>query len=77
MYSLIGVTVFFLRNPGKAASRVVKGFFLLTFGWIGLVFFLVLGKALPAHNIQASLFLYLSALFFIDRKRRIDQAAMS
>jgi hypothetical protein len=50
----------------KVANRLIKGFFVLTFGWIGIVFFLLLGQKLPAHNAQAFLFLSLSALFAID-----------
>ena len=38
----------------------------MAFAWISTVFFFVLGQALPTHNIQASLFLSLSALFAVD-----------
>ncbi len=62
----IGVLVMFLTRPGKTTDRVIKGLFVLTFGWIGIVFFLVLGQKLPAHNAQAFLFLSLSALFAAD-----------
>lgn len=50
----------------KIANRLIKGFFVLAFGWIGIVFFLLLGQKLPAHNAQAFLFLSLSVLFAID-----------
>lgn len=50
----------------KVANRLIKGFFVLAFGWIGIVFFLLLGQKLPAHNAQAFLFLSLSVLFAID-----------
>lgn len=62
----IGVlTVFFLKSE-EIANRVIKGYFVLAFGWIGIVFFLLLGKKLPAHNAQTFLFLSLSMLFAID-----------
>jgi hypothetical protein len=62
----IAVLVLFYQGDQKVANRVAKGFFVLAFAWIGIVFFLVLGQELPAHNIQAMLFLSLSVLFAID-----------
>jgi len=66
-YLLIVVALaVFLRQPGKIANRVVKGLLALVFGWIGLIFFLIRGQGLPAHNAQAFLFLSLSVCFLID-----------
>jgi hypothetical protein len=62
----IGITGVFLWKPGATTNRLVKGFFALAFGWIGLVFFLLLGQELPAHNVQAVLFLSLCGLFAAD-----------
>jgi len=62
----IGVLGVFFRHPGIIANRVVKGFLALVFGWIGVVFFLIHGQGLPAHNAQVFLFLSLSVSFFID-----------
>lgn len=56
----------FLQQPAKIANRVIKAFFVLSFGWIGSVFFLLLGQDLPAHNAQAFLFLSLAALFALQ-----------
>ncbi|MBN1306222.1 MAG: hypothetical protein JXA13_17440 [Anaerolineales bacterium] len=53
-------------RPGTFTSQLVKGFFSLAFGWIGLVFFLRLGTDLPAHKAQAFLFLSLAVLFALD-----------
>jgi hypothetical protein len=61
-----GVVGIFIWKPGEIASRLAKGFFALAFGWIGLVFFLALGRELPAHNAQAFLFLSLAGLFSLD-----------
>jgi len=68
MLYLLAVVVagFFIWKPGEIASRLAKGFFALAFGWIGLVFFLMLGQKLPAHNAQAFLFLSLTALFTVE-----------
>jgi hypothetical protein len=68
IFYLLAVAVLILFNRGdeKVANRVVKGFFVLAFAWIGIMFFLVLGQNLPAHNIQAILFLSLSVLFAVD-----------
>ena len=62
----IGALVMFFRRPGLTADRVIKGFIAFSFGWIGSVFFLLLGQKLPAHNAQSFLFLSLSALFVLD-----------
>jgi len=62
----MAVVGIFIWKPGKIASHLAKGFFALAFGWIGLVFFLALGRELPAHNAQAFLFLSLAGLFSLD-----------
>jgi len=62
----IGTVVIFFRRPGETADRVIKGYISLSFGWIGIVFFLLLGQKLPAHNAQSFLFLSLSVLFVLD-----------
>ncbi|MBU0512902.1 MAG: hypothetical protein KJ638_14540 [Chloroflexi bacterium] len=59
------LAVFFTQHE-TSANRVIKGGFVLAFGWIGIVFFLLLGQELPAHNAQAFLFLSLSVLFAVD-----------
>lgn len=61
-----GVVGIFIWRPGEISSRLAKGFFALTFGWIGFVFFLALGQELPAHNAQAFLFLSLAGLFAVE-----------
>ena len=62
----LAVLVVFFINPGSLANKIIKGYFVLTFGWIGMVFFLFLGQDLPAHNAQTFLFITLAVLFFID-----------
>jgi len=58
--------VVFFTQQETIANRVIKGGFVLTFGWIGIVFFLLHGQELPAHNAQAFLFLSLSVLFSVE-----------
>jgi len=65
LLAISAISVSFWQTE-KVANRLIKGFFVLAFGWIGIVFFLLLGQKLPAHNVQAFLFLSLSALFAID-----------
>jgi hypothetical protein len=61
-----GVVGTFIWNPGEIASRLAKGFLTLAFGWIGFVFFLMLGQKLPAHTAQAFLFFSLAGLFAVE-----------
>jgi len=68
LFYLLAIGTLFVSfwQSDKIANRLIKGFFVLAFGWIGIVFFLLLGQKLPAHNAQAFLFLSLSALFALD-----------
>jgi hypothetical protein len=52
----IGMLAVFFRGDKRVANQIVKGFFVLAFAWIGMVFFLVAGQELPAHKLQAFLF---------------------
>ncbi|MBN1888982.1 MAG: hypothetical protein JW850_13390 [Thermoflexales bacterium] len=72
----VATLVVFFRQPGESANRVIKGFFVLAFGWIGVVLFLLLGQELPAHNVQAVLFLSLAALFTLDLLTNTSQFSM-
>lgn len=58
-----GLTALFLAKPAAARSRWLQAFLAVSFAWIGVVFFLVLGDVLPARYGQAFLFLSLAALF--------------
>lgn len=46
----------------------MKCYFVYAFLWIGIIFFFLLGKDLPAYIIQTSLFSLLGILFAIDFK---------
>jgi len=75
LLAVVMLVVFFTQQ-GTIANRVIKGGFVLAFGWIGIVFFLLLGQEFPAHNAQAFLFLSLSALFAIDSFANTYQFSM-
>lgn len=67
MYVLAAISAILLfARPGTTASRIVKVYLTFAFAWIGVVFFLVLGKVLPTHNMQAVLFLSIAALLATD-----------
>ena len=44
----------FLIRPGETADKIIKGYLGIAFAWIGIVFFLLCGKNLPAYPIQAA-----------------------
>ncbi len=62
----VAMLVVFFTQQETIANRVIKGGFALAFGWIGVVFFLLLGQELPTYKQQAFLFIALSVLFAID-----------
>jgi hypothetical protein len=72
----VAMLVVFFTQQETIANRVIKGGFVLAFGWIGIVFFLLLGQEFPAHNAQAFLFLSLSVLFAIDSFANTYQFSM-
>jgi len=59
-------TCLLFAKPGTKTNIVMKAFLALSFTWIALVFFLILGKELPAGYFQTSLFFIIAALFAID-----------
>ena len=61
----ISACILFAR-PGTKTNILMKGFLVFSFAWIGLVFFLILGKELPARYFQTFLFLVIAALFAVD-----------
>jgi len=65
------LTIYFFIKPGKTANVAMKIYFTLSFSWIGLVLFFLLGKDFKLYIPQVILFMSLAVLFFIDifRKR--------
>ena len=67
VYALAAIlTVLFFVKPGTITNRIVKAYLAFAFAWIGIVFFFIMGKELPAHNAQAFLFLLIAVLFAAD-----------
>jgi hypothetical protein len=62
----LAAVVLFVTRSQKTASRIVKAFFVLAFGWIGTVFFALEGQSLPAFQAQTFLFVTLAVLFAVD-----------
>ncbi|MHA1585494.1 MAG: DUF6064 family protein [Promethearchaeota archaeon] len=62
------VVIFFLVKRNGLADRLLKIYFVYTFLWIGVIFFYLSGKGLPAYIIQTILFSSLGILFAIDLK---------
>lgn len=68
---LIALLVFL--KPGSSANTLARLYMALSFGWIGVVFFLVLGKGLKGNYFFGSLFIIVAILFAVDVvKQKMD-----
>ena len=66
------VLLVFLK-PGSPANTLVKLYMALSFGWIGVVFFFVLGRELKGNYFFGSLFNIVAILFILDMfRQRMD-----
>ena len=66
------VLLVFLK-PGNPTNTLVRLYMVLSFGWIGVVFFLVLGKELKGNYFFGSLFIIVAILFVLDMfRQRMD-----
>jgi len=63
------VLLVFLK-PGKIANTLVRLYMALSFGWVGIVFFLALGKGLKGNYFFGSLFIIAAILFTVDLFRQ-------
>jgi hypothetical protein len=61
---LIALLVFL--KPGNSANTLVRLYMALSFGWIGVLFFFVLGRGLTGHYIFGALFVIVAVLFAFD-----------
>jgi hypothetical protein len=59
------VHLVFLK-PGKIANTLVRLYMALSFAWVGIVFFLTLGKGLKGSYFFGSLFIIVAILFAVD-----------
>jgi len=66
------VLLVFLK-PGRIANTFVRLYMTLSFGWVGIVFFLTLGKGLKGNYFFGSLFIIVAILFAADMfRQRMD-----
>ena len=63
--SAILTVVLFVR-PESKSNIIMKVYLAVSFAWIGVVFFLILGEGLPARYLQAFLFIIIAVLFAVD-----------
>jgi branched-subunit amino acid transport protein AzlD len=57
---------FLIFKPGKIATALTTLYLVLSFGWIGMVFFMILGKDLAGSYFSGSLFVLVAILFAVD-----------
>ena len=56
-------------KPGRLANTLVRLYMALSFGWIGILFFFILGKGLKGNFFFGSLFIIVTILFVLDMAR--------
>jgi len=61
---LVALLVFL--KPGNSANILVRLYMALSFGWIGILFFIVLGKGLKGNYFFGTLFIIVAILFALD-----------
>ena len=55
-----------LLKPGRIANTLLKLYLAVSFGWVGIVFFITLGKGLKGNYFFGSLFVIAAILFAVD-----------
>ena len=58
-----------LLKPGRITNTLMKLYLAMSFGWIGIVFFITLGKGLKGNYVFGSLFVIVAILFAVDLLR--------
>jgi len=58
-----------LLKPGRIANTLMKLYLAMSFGWVGIVFFITLGKGLKGNYFFGSLFVIAAILFAVDLVR--------
>jgi len=61
--------LFVLLNPGRITNTLMKLYLAMSFGWVGIVFFVTLGKGLKGNYFFGSLFVIVAILFAVDLVR--------
>jgi len=55
-----------LLKPGRITNTLMKLYLAMSFGWVGIVFFITLGKGLKGNYFFGSLFVIAAILFAVD-----------
>ena len=63
--AVLFVLLVFLK-PGRMANTLVRLYMALSFGWVGIIFFLALGKGLKGNYFFGCLFIVVALLFAVD-----------
>lgn len=64
------LALFLFIKPGKTSTLVMKLYLVLSFAWIGIGFFIILGKGLAGNYFFGALFTIVSLLFAVDLYRQ-------
>ena len=64
---------FLLIKPGKLSTLLIKLYLVLSFAWIGIGFFITLGKGLAGNYFFGALFTIVAILFAVDLYRQTMQ----
>ena len=64
----VALTLYLIFRPGKAANALIKGYMGICNVWIGLVFFIILGRDFPTplRQVQGALYILVGLLFLVD-----------
>jgi hypothetical protein len=62
----VAFVLFLIFKPGKVATALMKLYFVVSFGWNGIVFFMILGTDLVGNYFFGSLFTLVAILFAVD-----------
>lgn len=68
----VALVLFLFVKPGKASNILMKLYFVVSFGWNGIVFFIILGRGLAGdygNYFFGSLFTVVAILFAVDLLR--------
>lgn len=66
----VALALFLFIRPGKTSNALMKLYLTVTFAWIGIGFFVVLGKGLFGNYVFGALFTIVSILFAVDLYRQ-------
>ena len=62
----IALVLYLFAKPGKKADLLMKIYLSLSFAWIGIIFFMILGKGLAGNYFFGTLFTIVAILFALD-----------